>query len=108
MKRAHGYKHRHCGPELKRTTSYTTVGPAKDNHHIDICLLSKSCFLSFVFVFIFLILLYTLIVDICSKMPSSDCFIESIQCMLKSKIMTKYIYIPSFKEEIYTMGVSIT
>ena len=30
MKRAHGYKHQHCEPELKRTTSKTTVGPAKD------------------------------------------------------------------------------
>ena len=32
MKRAHGYKHQHCDPKLKKTTSQTTVGPAKDNH----------------------------------------------------------------------------
>ena len=32
MKRVHGYKYQHCEPELKRTTSETTVGPAKDNN----------------------------------------------------------------------------
>ena len=26
IKRAHGYKHQHCEPELKRITSKTTVG----------------------------------------------------------------------------------
>ena len=32
MKRAHGFKYQHCEPEMKKTTSQTTAGPAKDNH----------------------------------------------------------------------------
>ena len=32
MKRTHGCKYQHCKPELKKITSETTVGPAKDNH----------------------------------------------------------------------------
>ena len=28
MERAHGFKYQHCEPELKKTTSHTTVGPA--------------------------------------------------------------------------------
>ena len=32
MRRAHGCKYQHCKPELKKTTSLTTAGPAKDNH----------------------------------------------------------------------------
>ena len=32
MERVHGFKYQHCEPELKKTTSSTTEGPAKDTH----------------------------------------------------------------------------
>ena len=36
MKRAHGFKHQHREPWLKKTISETTAGPAKDNHQASI------------------------------------------------------------------------